>query len=176
MQCRNDFHFNHQHPHGALVSVGSNMGDKLLNCRKGIDALTGTGNCELIKRSRFYQTEPVDFKDQSWFVNGVFQIRTDLSPWKLFEEIKRIERVAGRKSQTIRYGPRVLDLDILLYDDQVIETEALTIPHPRMHKRRFVLKPVCDIDPNINHPVCKRTMEQLLEDLDKTSQEVILIS
>ena len=176
MQCRNDFHFNHQHPHGALVSVGSNMGDKLLNCRKGIDALTATGNCELIKRSRFYQTEPVDFKDQSWFVNGVFQIRTDLSPWKLFEEIKRIERDAGRKSQIIRYGPRILDLDILLYDDQVIETEALTIPHPRMHKRRFVLKPVCDIDPNINHPVFKRTMGQLLEDLDKTSQEVILIS
>ncbi len=176
MRCRNDFHFNHQHPHGALVSVGSNMGDKLLNCRKGIDALTATGNCELIKRSRFYQTEPVDFKDQSWFVNGVFQIRTDLSPWKLFEEIKRIERDAGRKSQTIRYGPRILDLDILLYDDQVIETEALTIPHPRMHKRRFVLRPVCDIDPNINHPLCKRTMGQLLEDLDKTSQEVILIS
>lgn len=176
MQCRNDFHFNHQHPHGALVAVGSNMGDKLLNCRKGIDALTGTGNCELIKRSRFYQTEPVDFKDQSWFVNGVFHIRTDLSPWKLFEEIKRIERDAGRKSQPIRYGPRILDLDILTYDDQVIETEALTIPHPRMHKRRFVLKPVCDIDPNINHPVFKRTMGQLLEDLDKASQEVILIS
>ncbi len=174
MQCCNDFHFN-QH-HGAFVSVGSNMGDKLLNCRKGIDALTATGNCRLIKCSRFYQTEPVDFKDQSWFVNGVFQIRTDLSPWKLFEEIKRIERDAGRKSQTIRYGPRILDLDILLYDDQVIETEALTIPHPRMHKRRFVLKPVCDIDPNIDHPVFKKTIGQLLKDLDKTSQEVILIS
>jgi 2-amino-4-hydroxy-6-hydroxymethyldihydropteridine diphosphokinase len=174
MQCLNDFHFNHHH--SALVSVGSNMGDKLSNCRMGIDALTATGNYRLIKRSRFYQTEPVDFKDQSWFVNGVFQIRTDLSPWKLFEEIKRIERDAGRKSQTIRYGPRILDLDILLYNDQVIETEALTIPHPRMHKRRFVLKPVCDIDPNINHPVFKKTMGQLLKDLDKTSQEVILIS
>ena len=174
MQCRNDFHVHHSHK--ALLSVGSNLGDKLLNCQKGIDAVTITGHCRLIKRSWFYQTEPVDFRDQAWFVNGVFLIRTRLSPWKLFEEIKQIERDAGRKTQPIRYGPRILDLDILLYDDQVIETEALTIPHPRMHKRRFVLKPVCDIDPSINHPMLNRTMGQLLEAIDKTSQEVMRIS
>ena len=148
----------------------------MVNCQKGIDALTTSGNCSLIRRSPFYQTEPVDFTDQAWFVNGVIQIRTHLSPLELFKEIKRIERDTGRKSQTVRYGPRILDLDILLFDERIIETQALTIPHPRMHKRRFVLKPVCDIDPNIIHPVIKRTMGQLLDGLDETSQAVILIS
>lgn len=171
-----DYSLNRQPLSGALLSVGSNIGDKILNCQKGIDALSATGNCEVVRQSRFYQTEPVDLKDQAWFVNSVFQIRTDLSPWDLIEEIKRIEKAAGRKSQTVRYGPRILDIDILLYEDRIIETETLTIPHPRMHKRRFVLKPVCDIDPHINHPVIHKTMIQLLEDLDVTSQEVIPIS
>lgn len=165
------FHLKHE----VLISVGSNLGEKLQNCRKGIEALTATENCELVQHSRFYRTEPVDYTDQAWFVNGVFKIQTGLNPWELFEEIKHIERAAGRKPQTIRYGPRILDLDILIYDKLIIETDDLTIPHPRMHKRRFVLMPVCDIDSNIQHPVFKKTMKQLLEALDKTSQEVVLI-
>ena len=176
MHRSRDYPFSHQTLSVALLSVGSNIGDKILNCQKGIDALSATGACDVVHQSRFYKTEPVDFKDQAWFVNGVFQIRTDLNPWDLIEEIKRIEKAAGRKSQTVRFGPRVLDIDILLYGDQIIETETLTIPHPRMHKRRFVLKPVCDIDPHINHPMMGKTMIQLLEILDETSQEVIPIS
>lgn len=162
--------------HEALISVGSNIGEKLKNCRKCIDALTATGRCVLIQRSRFYRTEPVGYTAQAWFVNGAVKIRTDLDPWELFEAIKKIERAAGRKTQTIRYGPRIIDLDILLYDEQIIATDDLTIPHPRMHKRRFVLMPVCDIDPDAKHPVLKKTMRQLLDALDKTSQEVNLIS
>lgn len=175
MRCSHDVRCNHRYPHEALLSVGSNIGDKIVNCRKGMDALTTAGNIKLIKQSRFYKTEPVDYTDQAWFVNGAFKIRTDLGPNELFEKIKGIERNAGRRSQSIRYGPRILDLDILLYDDRVIDTETLKIPHPRMHKRRFVLMPVCDIDPNINHPELNKSVGQLLEALDETSQEVILI-
>jgi len=86
--------------------------------------------------------------------------------------LKSIEQEAGRVRHTIRFGPRVLDLDIILYDDVVLNDPRLTIPHPRMHKRRFVLRPICDIDPDINHPVLQQTMFSLLENLDEEGQGI----
>ncbi|MEE8416639.1 MAG: 2-amino-4-hydroxy-6-hydroxymethyldihydropteridine diphosphokinase [Desulfobacterales bacterium] len=119
----------------------------------------------LRKQSPFYSTEPVDYKKQDWFINVVIKIQSVFDPYQLLSEIKSIQQDAGRISDPVRYGPRVLDLDILLYDDLVINSSGLVIPHPRMHKRRFVLKPICDIDPKVVHPVLKKDMQHLLDNL-----------
>jgi len=156
----------------VYVSVGSNLGDRLKNCRDGIAALTAAGDVELEKQSPFYQTEPVDFKDQDWFVNCAVRISTGIDPLKLLKRLKRIETDAGGREKTIRFGPRILDLDIIFYDDRVIHSPELTIPHPRMHKRHFVLKPICDIDPDIVHPVLKESLFELLTRLDTKNQRI----
>jgi 2-amino-4-hydroxy-6-hydroxymethyldihydropteridine diphosphokinase len=158
--------------HIAYISVGSNLGHKLANCRQGIATLTRLADTRLIDQSRIYRTEPVDYLDQDWFVNYVVKIETALDPLPLLDTIKSTERAAGRVGDTIRFGPRVLDLDIILYDDAVLDDSRLTIPHPRMHKRRFVLKPICDIAPDMNHPVLQRTMLFLLENLDEQGQRI----
>ena len=159
--------------HTAYIGAGSNIGNKLLNCQKGIDDLTRTGKAVLKAQSKIYKTDPVDYTDQDWFVNFVVKIETSLDPFQLFNELKSIERNAGRVYDTIRFGPRILDLDIILYDDLVTRSSELTIPHPRMHKRRFVLRPICDIDPNIVHPVLKKDMQYLLDILDDNEQGIV---
>jgi len=158
--------------HRAWISVGSNMGDKEGNCLAGIAALTESGRSKILITSRFFRTSPVDYTDQEWFVNGVVMIATTLSPSDLLDELLAIQRRMGRKADAIRFGPRVLDLDILLYDDLVLRTGNITIPHPRMHKRAFVLKPICDIDPAVIHPVLGETVARLLERLDGDGQQV----
>lgn len=158
--------------HTAYISVGSNMGRKLENCRQGITALTCSGTSRLIDQSHIYRTEPVDYKDQDWFVNYMVKIETSLAPYALLETLQSIERDSGRSKGTVRFGPRVLDLDIILYDAIVMDRPDLVIPHPRMHKRRFVLKPICDIDPEIIHPFYNRTMRSLLEDLGEEDQRI----
>jgi 2-amino-4-hydroxy-6-hydroxymethyldihydropteridine diphosphokinase len=158
--------------HTAYISVGSNLGSKLENCRKAITALTSYAKCDLIDQSLIYRTEPVDYEDQDWFVNYAVKIETTLDPFSLLDTLKSIERDAGRTGDRVRFGPRVLDLDIILYDAMVVNTIKLEIPHPRMHKRRFVLKPICDIDPDIIHPVFKQTMQALLEKIDTTGQRI----
>jgi len=161
--------------HQAFVSVGSNLGDKTENCRKGIKALLSDGSSVLVKSSSFYQTSPVDYKDQDWFVNLVVKIKTSLDPYALLNKMHGIEKAVGRKANTVRFGPRVLDLDIVLFDDRVIQTEKLEVPHPRMHKRRFVLKPICDIEPSMVHPVLGKDMLSLLGDLQDTEQKIVEI-
>jgi 2-amino-4-hydroxy-6-hydroxymethyldihydropteridine diphosphokinase len=158
--------------HTAFICVGSNLGGKLENCRKGIDELIRDKSCRLIGQSPVYKTEPVDYEDQDWFVNYVVKIDTALDPLTLLDKLKSIEQNAGRLADSVRFGPRVLDLDIIFYDDRVVDHPQLVIPHPRMHKRRFVLKPVCDIDPHISHPVLGRTVQALLADLDETGQRI----
>ncbi len=162
--------------HTAYISVGSNIGNKLLNCRKGIAALEDSGKAVVKAWSQFYKTEPVDYKDQDWFVNAAIKIETFLDPFELLNELKSIEVGAGRDSKTVKFGPRVLDMDILLYDSVVINGSSdLHIPHPRMHKRRFVLKPVCDIDPELVHPVLKKNIRSLLDNLDDEEQGIVRI-
>jgi 2-amino-4-hydroxy-6-hydroxymethyldihydropteridine diphosphokinase len=158
--------------HTAYICVGSNLGEKLENCRRGVAELTRHGACRLMAESPIYQTEPVDYKDQDWFVNYVVKIATRLEPLALLDNLKSIEHCAGRVHDEVRFGPRVLDLDIIFYDDRVMDHSRLVIPHPRMHKRRFVLKPVCDIDPHMHHPVLGRTIQSLLADLDETGQRI----
>ena len=159
--------------HTAYIGAGSNIGDKLLNCKNGFVALERTQNTQIIKWSKFYQTEPVDYKNQDWFINCVVKIETDLDPVKLIKELKSIEYDAGRMDDTVRFGPRILDLDILLFDEIVMNSSDLIIPHPRMHKRRFVLKPMCDIDPSIVHPVLIKKVSELLAVLDENEQRII---
>ena len=159
--------------HTAYIGAGSNIGDKLLNCKKGINNLTRLQNTRIKEWSKFYQTEPVDYKNQDWFVNCVVKIETDLDAFQLIKELKSIEQDAGRVFDTVRFGPRIIDLDILLFDNIVVNSCGLIIPHPRMHKRRFVLKPICDIDPSILHPVLNKEMGILLAALDENEQRII---
>lgn len=160
--------------HIAFVSVGSNIGDRKANCRSGIEAVTTGGSVVLTGSSGFYETEPVDYVDQDWFVNAAIRVETTLSPIQLLERLKDIEKSVGRTESALRFGPRVLDLDILLFDDRVMNTDRLVIPHPRMHERRFVLKPVCDMDPFVIHPVLKRSVLAILNDLSgELHQQVV---
>ncbi len=159
--------------HTAYISVGSNLGPKLENCRTGVAALTRSDHIRLVAESPIYRTEPVDYLDQDWFINYAVKIETDLDPLRLLDTIDSVEQGAGRVRKGVRFGPRILDLDIILYDDMVMDHERLTIPHPRMHKRRFVLKPIYDIDPDINHPLLKQTIGFLLKNLPESEQRII---
>ena len=158
--------------HVAYISVGSNLGHRLENCRAGIAALTNSASVRLIDQSPVYRTEPVDYLDQDWFINYVVQIETQLQPLQLLAALQTIQRESGRGSDEIRFGPRILDLDIILYDTITFNTSQLIIPHPRMHKRRFVLQPLCDIDPTLIHPVLKMDMQSLLNSLDDDEQRI----
>jgi 2-amino-4-hydroxy-6-hydroxymethyldihydropteridine diphosphokinase len=161
------------HPaHHAYISVGSNMGDKLARCRQGIAQVAALPGTRLTAQSPFYRTAPVDYLDQDWFVNGAIKVATDLTPRKLLAALMSIQRQAGRTTDKVRFGPRLLDLDIIFYDDLVSDRPELILPHPRMHKRRFVLKPLCDIDPKVLHPVIRQPVDRLLAELDATNQDI----
>ncbi|MBT8332337.1 MAG: 2-amino-4-hydroxy-6-hydroxymethyldihydropteridine diphosphokinase [Deltaproteobacteria bacterium] len=159
--------------HIAYISVGSNLGDRLQNCRQGITALTRRGDSRILAQSRMYMTEPVDYEDQDWFINMAVKLETTKDPFELLDTIKSVQRAAGRKHDEIRFGPRVLGLDIIFFDDLVLDSDRLVVPHPRMHQRRFVLKPICDIDPTIIHPLLKKDMQSLLDGLAEDEQKVI---
>jgi len=152
--------------------VGSNLGDKKGNCRQGIDDLLAAGQATLVKVSPFYRTSPVDYFDQDWFVNAAVKLETRLEPFELLAILQAVQQQGGRTKSDIRFGPRVLDLDIIFYDRLVINTPTLEIPHPRMHKRRFVLQPICDIDPDIIHPILNISVKSLLNQLEDAGQEV----
>ena len=158
--------------HIAYISIGSNIGNRLENCKNSLTSLAESKISIIRGRSPFYMTEPVDYINQDWFVNLVVKIETRLDPFRLLDKLKLIQSNAGRNHHAERFGPRIIDLDIIMYDDFVINSPELIIPHPRMHKRRFVLKPICDIDPHIVHPVLKRNMQYLLNRLDDDGQVV----
>jgi 2-amino-4-hydroxy-6-hydroxymethyldihydropteridine diphosphokinase len=151
------------------------MGDKVDNCRKGVQGLQTSGKSLLIEQSPHYRTSPVDFTNQGWFVNAVVKIDTSLDPFELLDELISVQRGLGQGEKPIRFGPRILDLDIIFFNETVIRSSKLDIPHPRMHKRRFVLQPICDIDPLLVHPVLKKNMRDLLNDIEDPTQEVIRI-
>jgi 2-amino-4-hydroxy-6-hydroxymethyldihydropteridine diphosphokinase len=159
--------------HIAYLSVGSNIGDKRFNCETGISTLADTDQINVVDQSSYYRTEPVDYENQDWFVNCVVKLRTALSPAALFKILQRVELQAGRSKKGVRFGPRVLDMDILLYDACILVSPELIIPHPRMHKRRFVLGPFCDINSNVVHPVLKKTIQDLLARIDAETQRIV---
>jgi len=148
----------------AYIGIGSNAGDKVLNCETAISEILKIDRHRLLVRSSFFKTRPIGYTAQDWFVNGVIKIETDLEPIDLFRMLKAIEIRLGRK-ETFRGGPRVIDLDLLLFDDRRIETGVLQVPHPRLHERQFVLIPLSEIDPNLIHPVMEKTVGELLEEI-----------
>jgi 2-amino-4-hydroxy-6-hydroxymethyldihydropteridine diphosphokinase len=160
-------------PSIVYVSVGSNLGDKLENCRRGIVALEAFTEVRVTGRSRFYRTEPVDFTAQDWFVNGAVRLESTLGPFELLDRMLIIQRDAGRPLTGLRFGPRILDLDLLMYDQLVLEDPRLCLPHPRMHRRRFVLQPLCDIDPSIVHPLLGKDVRRLLSEVGEHGQQVV---
>ncbi len=147
----------------AYIGLGSNRGDKAGNCLRALNLLREAGRVK--KTSSFYGTEPVGFRNQEDFINAVAELHTDLSAGQLLEACRDIENKLGR-SRTLRWGPRTIDLDILLYGDVVMETSDLTIPHPLLASRRFVLVPLCEIAPQVVHPVLQKTASRLLAELD----------
>jgi 2-amino-4-hydroxy-6-hydroxymethyldihydropteridine diphosphokinase len=151
----------------AYISLGSNVGDREQMIASAIQAL-GARGVRIARQSSIYSTEPVDVVTQSWFLNCVLEVETDLMPRQLLKTFKDIENELGRR-HTIRRGPRVIDLDILLYGSSVIQTSELEVPHPRMTQRRFVLVPLAEIAPSLHHPVENKSIEELLAETEDRS-------
>jgi 2-amino-4-hydroxy-6-hydroxymethyldihydropteridine diphosphokinase len=143
----------------AYIGLGSNLGDKKANCRRAIELLAKSGH--VVRSSSLYCTEPIGNTDQDDFVNAVVELETVLPPDVLLKECRSIEQELGRV-RTVHWGPRTIDVDILLYGTAMIETPELTIPHPQLHTRRFVLVPLCEIAPLAFHPKLHRTASDLL--------------
>lgn len=152
----------------VYLSLGSNVGDREANLRAAIAALTPTG-VEVKRLSSIYETEPVDYLDQPWFLNCVVKVETDLAPLALLQALRSIESQIGNKKEFTK-GPRKIDLDILLYGIETIATPDLQVPHPRMLLRRFVLAPLAEIAPTVKHPSWPATAAELLKLLPDPSQ------
>jgi 2-amino-4-hydroxy-6-hydroxymethyldihydropteridine diphosphokinase len=146
----------------AYLSLGSNVGNREENLRGAIDRLELAGR--VISVSSFYETEPVEFTEQAWFINCVVSLETTKMPEDLLTILLRLEQGMGRR-RTGKKGPRTIDIDLLLFGDMIVNSAALTIPHPAMHERRFVLEPLTEIAPEVRHPILKRTVRELRDAL-----------
>ena len=142
----------------VYLSLGSNVGDRETNLRTAIDKLAELGT--VVAVSSVYETEPVDFTAQPWFLNCAVALRTHLMPKLFLAKVLAIEQQMGRRRLQPK-GPRTIDIDILLFGNSVINTPQLDVPHPAMHQRRFVLEPLTEIAPDVRHPVFKRTVYEM---------------
>jgi 2-amino-4-hydroxy-6-hydroxymethyldihydropteridine diphosphokinase len=150
--------------HTAYIAMGTNLGDRLANLRAAIAALAP--EIEVLEESPVYETEPWGYADQPPFLNMALRTATDLSPRNLLGRLKGLEATLGR-IPSFRNGPRLIDLDILFYDDLILDTPALAIPHPRLHERAFVLIPLAEIAPSLVHPALRLSVAQLVETVDR---------
>lgn len=149
----------------VYIGIGSNLGSRQDNCLKAIELLQGSG-MRVSKQSSMYETKPWGVTKQPEFINMAVELETELRPLELLSLLKNIEIEMGRES-TVKWGPRLIDLDILLFDNETINEDRLKIPHPLMHERPFVLEPLSEIAPDAMHPVLLKKISELLRGLKK---------
>ncbi|MDI6740626.1 MAG: 2-amino-4-hydroxy-6-hydroxymethyldihydropteridine diphosphokinase [Candidatus Edwardsbacteria bacterium] len=161
--------------HRAFIGLGSNLGNRLGNLRGAISAIREMPGLTIAATSSVYETAPVGNRDQPKFINAVIEVGCELSPQELLAALLRIEKHMGREPRG-KWEPRVIDLDIIYYGDQVLNTTELTVPHPEAARRAFVLEPLSEIAPDFVDPVEKKTVLQLLSQLDRIGQAVAKIA
>jgi 2-amino-4-hydroxy-6-hydroxymethyldihydropteridine diphosphokinase len=158
----------------VYLSLGSNIGDRAGNIARAVLALASHG-VRVTRESSLYETEPVDFREQDWFLNCVVEAETDLTPGEVMDALLRIERALGRQRLAPK-GPRLIDMDIVLFGSSIVRTPELEVPHPRMAQRRFVLVPFNEIAPGAWHPVLKKTIAELLAEVPDPSEVRLFIA
>jgi 2-amino-4-hydroxy-6-hydroxymethyldihydropteridine diphosphokinase len=156
----------------AFIGIGSNKGSPAYACREAVRNLSATPEVRLLRCSSLYRTEPVGPHDQAWFINAVAELRTSLPPRPLFEALKEIERRMGR-TEGPKWGPRLIDLDLLLYGQEVVSQGDLLIPHPELHRRRFVLVPLCELASYAIHPAFGVSAQGLMDRLTDQGRVVL---
>ena len=149
--------------HTAFIAIGSNLGTPKENCIEAIDIISSNPDIKITSKSSFYQTAPVGNTEQDWFINSVIKISTQLNPDILLAVLLKIESKMGRIRKE-KWGPRIIDLDLLFYDNLVIKQKDLTLPHPEIQKRNFVLQPLNEIGENFIHPSLNKSINTLLKE------------
>jgi 2-amino-4-hydroxy-6-hydroxymethyldihydropteridine diphosphokinase len=155
--------------HIAYIGIGSNIGKSRHNCIEAIREISKNNFIKIISKSSFYQTSPISPIEQEWFINSAIKINTSLTPIKLLTNLLNIESSMGRVRKE-KWGPRLIDLDLLFYDNQILNEENIIIPHPEVSKRNFVLTPLCEIAENLNHPILKKNIKTLLKESTDTAK------
>jgi len=160
--------------HRVFIGLGSNLGDRKANILDAQERINKLPNTRIVKASSLYESEPHG-DAKTWFVNSVVEIATELEPAALLSKLRAVEKAMGRKRvKGKRWGSRIIDLDILLYDQQVIDKRNLKIPHPRLHERRFVLAPLSELAPDLTHPQLGVSISEALGAV-KDSKRVVLL-
>ena len=160
--------------HSVFIGLGSNQGEKIKTTERSIEEILKLGKTFRLARSSWYDSEPWGKEGQAWFINGVIQISTEFGADELLKKCKEIEKRLGREKRE-KWGPRVIDIDILFYDDLSLESPEMEIPHPRILERNFVLIPFAEIAPQFVHPVLKKTIKELL-DTSPDQKKVVKVS
>jgi 2-amino-4-hydroxy-6-hydroxymethyldihydropteridine diphosphokinase len=161
-------------PHRVYIGIGSNLGDRRANNLEAVERIAKLPGTRVLRASSLYESEPLG-DARTWFVNSVIEIETEFPPGQLLKKLKAIEEAMGRKRvKGKRWGSRVIDLDILLADQEIIDHRSLKVPHPELHKRRFVLMPLAELAPHVIHPQLGQSVSTLLATL-KDDKRVVLL-